>query len=322
MKKKILLIFLCLGLLITTGCGKIPKLQNGEELVAKVNGHEISAEELYKEMKKHSGVVVLVNLIDNFIADKEIPTDDDIKQYAESRLEQIKLQYQQMGEDFLTTLKSSGIKNEEEFKKILISDYKRTKIVEKHLREKLTEKEIKKYYDEEIFGAMTAKHILIKPETIAGMSDSQIKDAENKALEKAKEVIDKLNKGAKFEDLVKEYSDDTGSVDEGGLISDFTKDKVAKEFWDATYKLKNNEYTKTPVKSTFGYHIILKVSAKDKPKLDDVKDEIEEILVSQKLENDQNLQLKVWAEIRKKYNLEITDTDMKDYYDNSIKLIK
>ena len=56
--------------------------------------------------------------------------------------------------------------------------------------------------------------------------------------------------------------------------------------------------------------------------MDDVKDEIEEILVSQKLENDQNLQLKVWAEIRKKYNLEITDTDMKDYYDNSIKLIK
>ena len=119
MKKKILLIFLCLGLLITTGCGKIPKLQNGEELVAKVNGHEISAEELYKEMKKHSGVVVLVNLIDDFIADKEIPTDDDIKQYAESRLEQIKLQYQQMGEDFLNHFKSSGIKNEEEFKRFL-----------------------------------------------------------------------------------------------------------------------------------------------------------------------------------------------------------
>ena len=41
--------------------------------------------------------------------------------------------------------------------------------------------------------------------------------------------------------FIKEYSDDTGSVDEGGLISDFTKDKVVKEFWDATYKLKNNE---------------------------------------------------------------------------------
>ena len=113
MKKKLLLTFLSIGLLLTTGCGKIPKLQNGEELVAKIDGKEISAEELYKEMKKQSGVSALIDLIDEYIANKEIPTDDDIKQYADSKLEQIKLQYQQMGEDFNATLRSAGYKNEE-----------------------------------------------------------------------------------------------------------------------------------------------------------------------------------------------------------------
>lgn len=322
MKKKLLLTFLSIGLLLTTGCGKIPKLQNGEELVAKIDGKEISAEELYKEMKKQSGVSALIDLIDEYIANKEIPTDDDIKQYADSKLEQIKLQYQQMGEDFNATLRSAGYKNEDELKKVFIADYKRNKLVENYLKDKLTNDEIKKYYDEEIFGAITAKHILIKPQTTTVMTEDQIKEAEQKALEKAKELIERLKKGEKFEDLAKEFSDDTGSAEDGGLISDFTKDEVVKEFWDAAYSLKDNEYTTTPVKSTYGYHIILRVSAKAKPSLEEVKDKVQDALINKKHQEGENLTLKVLSEIRKKYNLDIIDSDIKDYYDSYIKVLK
>ena len=46
---------------------------------------------------------------------------------------------------------------------------------------------------------------------------------------------------------------------------------MVSEFEDAAYKLKVNEYTKEPVKTTYGYHIILKTGEKEKPKLKKVK---------------------------------------------------
>jgi foldase protein PrsA len=307
---------------MTTGCTKIPKLQNGEELVAKIDGKEISAEELYKEMKKQSGTSVLVNLIDSFIANKEIPTDDDIKQYAESQVEQLKLQYTQAGEDFEAALINAGYKNEEAFKDVIILDYKQNKIVDKYIKEGLTDKEIEKYYNEEIFGALTVKHILISPETTDSMSTEEKKEAEEKALEKAKNLIKELQDGAKFDDLAKEHSDDDGTKDEGGLFSSFTKSGVVPEFWDASYALANDEFTLEPVKSTYGYHIILKVSAKDRPTLEESKDTVMDALVNKKRQDDTNINMKIWTEIRKKYNFDIVDTDIKENYENNVKQLE
>lgn len=322
MKKRLLYVFLCIGLFMTTGCGKIPKLQNGQEVVAKIDGKEISAEELYKEMKKQAGTNIMVNLIDSFIANKEVATDDDVKAYADSQLEQLKLQYEQAGEDFTAALVSAGYKNENAFKDVIILDYKKNKVVENYIKSKLTDKEIEKYYNDEIFGELTVKHILIKPVTTDSMTSDEIATAEKAALEKAKNLVTQLQGGANFEDLAKANSDDDGTKDEGGLFASFTKDSVVEEFWDASYKLKNGEYTTTPVKSTYGYHIILKVSAKDKPELSEVKDTVMDKMFTQKQTEDQDLSVKTWAEIRKQYNLNIVDSDIKDSYDGNIKQLK
>lgn len=322
MKKRLLYACLCVGLLMTTGCGKIPKLQNGQEVVAKIDGKEISVEELYKEMKKQTGTSVMINLIDSYIANKEIPTDDDVKQYAESQLEQLKLQYQQSGEDFEVALVSAGYKNEDAFKEVIIQDFKKNKVVENYVKGKLTDKEIEEYYNTEIFGELTVKHILIKPETTDSMTTEEKTKAEEKALETAKGLVTQLQGGAKFDDLAKANSDDEGTKDEGGLFAGFTKDGVVAEFWDASYKLKDGEYTLTPIKSTYGYHVILRVSAKAKPKLADVKDTVKDKLFSKKQTADTDLNMKIWDEVRNKYNLDIVDSDIKDSYNSSIKQLK
>ena len=84
------------------------------------------------------------------------------------------------------------------------------------------------------------------------------------ALNKAKEVIKKLNDGADFAKLAKEYSSDSSNASKGGDLGYFNTGDMAEEFETAAYKLKLNEYTKEPVKTKFGYHIILKTGEKGK----------------------------------------------------------
>lgn len=314
MKKKVLILCLCTSLLAVTGCGKIPKLSNGEEIVAKIDGKDITANDIYKELKKSGGTSSVVNMIDAFIADKEIADDDTAKATAEVQLKTIKDQY---GDNFKSALLSAGYSNEEEFLKDLILEYKKNKVVEKYLAEKLTDDDIKKYYDEQVFGDITAKHILIKPVTTSDMTDEQKTAAENEARDKASALITRLANGEDFATLAKENSDDEGTAKDGGELT-FSKDQVVSEFWTASAALKDGEYTTTPVKSTYGYHVILRVSQKEKPSLDDKKDDIIDKLVSKQLTDDTRLSMKTWVDIRKKYNLEIIDSDIKANYDNTV----
>lgn len=71
----------------------------------------------------------------------------------------------------------------------------------------------------------------------------------------AKAIIAKLDKGEKFADLAKQ-SKDPGSKDKGGDLGWNTPNAYVKAFSDAMVKLKKGEYTKTPVKSDFGFHVI------------------------------------------------------------------
>ncbi|MBK9710355.1 MAG: peptidylprolyl isomerase [Kouleothrix sp.] len=82
----------------------------------------------------------------------------------------------------------------------------------------------------------------------------------------ANTVIDRLNKGEKFEDLAKELSTDPGSKDNGGLYENVQQGQMVAEFDKATFEdLKPGETTKTPVKTQFGYHIIRLISRSEGP---------------------------------------------------------
>ncbi len=320
MKTKVLIGILGISLLLT-GCGEVSKLKNGEEVVAKLDGKTITADDLYKELKSKGGSSILVNLIDQFIADKELETTDEMKQNAESDYNTYKTQYESYGQDFDEVLKSSGYADKQEFIDELILSEKKEELAKKYLKEEITDNEINAEYQNNIFGEMTVRHILISPDTTDDMTEEEKETKEEEAKKKAEDLIKQLDQGADFATLAKENSDDEGSKEDGGLVSDFTKDSVVESFWNASMNLKDGEYTKEPVESDYGYHIILRVSQKEKPKLEDVKDDILTDLADQKLQEDYTLIDKTWVTIRKKYKLNIEDSELKDGYQEIINSI-
>lgn len=321
-KKKLLIGLISLGVLATTGCGKIPKLENGEEVVASLDGKNFTANDLYNELKKQGGSSVLVNMIDTFITNQEITDSKEAKEYAASLIKQYKLSYEQNGADFEAALISNGYANEDEFKEVIATDYKKSEIAKKYIKADITNDELKDYYDNHISDELSVKHILIAPEVSDDATDEEKTNAENAALEKTKNLIEQLNNGADFDTLAKENSSDDATKDNGGVINNVVKEGYVTEFWNAAYALENGKYTTEPVKTQYGYHIIYKVSHTEKKSLDEMKDTLYNKIVSEKISNDSSLEQKTWVKIREKYNLSINDSTIDSTYKSSIKSLE
>lgn len=317
MKKKLICILAVL--LLVTSCGKVPKLKNGDEAVVTMKDGDISVEKLYSEMKEKYALDMLITKIDTAILNNVYKTDDEEKNYIDKQLETIKYYYEtyykSQYKSFQEYLTQNGVESEDELKENIRLTYKRNKAVKDYVKSIITDKEIEKYYDEEIFGDISASHILIKPEYDKNASDEEKKEAEKKALKEAKEVIAKLKKGEDFAELAKEYSDDSSNSKSGGKLADFNHGQMVEAFEDAAKELKVGSYTTTPVKTEFGYHIILKTAQKDKPSLKEVKDDIISDLTDEKLKDDSTLEVTALVELRKKHKVEIQDKDIKKLYE-------
>ena len=317
MKKKLICILAVL--LLVTSCGKVPKLKNGDEAVVTMKDGDISVEKLYSEMKEKYALDMLITKIDTAILNNVYKTDDEEKNYIDKQLETIKYYYEtyykSQYKSFQEYLTQNGVESEDELKENIRLTYKRNKAVKDYVKSIITDKEIEKYYDEEIFGDISASHILIKPEYDKNASDEEKKEAEKKALKEAKEVIAKLKKEEDFAELAKEYSDDSSNSKSGGKLADFNHGQMVEAFEDAAKELKVGSYTTTPVKTEFGYHIILKTAQKDKPALKEVKDDIISNLTDEKLKDDSTLEVTALVELRKKHKVEIQDKDIKKLYE-------
>ncbi len=110
-------------------------------------------------------------------------------------------------------------------------------------------------------------------------------DGESAALDKLKKIQQKLAKGDDFGKLAQEFSDDIGSARQGGDLGYFGRGVMDKAFEDAVFSLKKGEIS-GPVRSRFGYHLIkLDDIRKAKvAKLEDVKESIRHDLQVQQAE--------------------------------------
>ncbi len=116
--------------------------------------------------------------------------------------------------------------------------------LEKQMRDKVTDGAIRQLYNQyknSFKGEkeIKAKHILVDSEA------------------KAKEVIAKLKEEGDFDKLAKEYSKEPAD------LGYFTKDMMVPEFANAAFGLKKGQYSKKPVKTQFGYHVILVEDIRD-----------------------------------------------------------
>ena len=182
---------------------RIATLKDGTQPIAHVNGDTITADDLYTDMKKMYSVKILLNKIDDMILVEKYPEDKDMTTEVNDTAEYYYSMYEQYQniskEQFLT---ENGFANEEEFLEALKLDYRRNKYFDSYVEGLIDEKDIEKYYEDDVFGDVDSKHILVK---IDNNSDDGLSDAEAKKL--ANEIIKKLNDGKKWDEVIEEYKD-------------------------------------------------------------------------------------------------------------------
>lgn len=326
MKKKIIYgITTVLAISLLTGCGAA-KLKNGEELVAKVDNYKISADDLYSEMKEKYAVKTLIDNIDHQLLDTTYKTDETETKAIENQIEEIKKTYGSNDQIFEQIIKQVyNVESVDELKSMLSLDYKRDLAIKDYVKEKVvTDEEVTTYYDTKVIGDVKASHILIKSNAKDSDSEETKTKKENEAKKKAEEIIKKLDNGEDFAKLAKKYSDDKGTASKGGNLGYLNMDDDFEEnFVSAAAALKKGAYSKEPVKTKYGYEIILKVDEKDKKKKDDLESTIRQTLADEKIKEDSSTttyykRLRDWRESK---GLKFEDKELKKMYDKYMKTL-
>ena len=166
----------------------------------------------------------------------------------------------------------------------------------KHVVDAVTPDEVKARYEAEIAkiepqDEVRARHILVKTE------------------DEAKAVIADLDGGKDFVELAKEKSTDPNKS-EGGDLGFFGKGRMVPEFEAVAFTLEPGTYTKEPVRTQFGFHVI-KVEEKRKqqpPALEQVEGQVRQIVMRDKY-------VELLEKAKADAGVEIADPELKKAYD-------
>ena len=170
--------------------------------------------------------------------------------------------------------RAEGVDQTEDFKRqqqFLADRVLHQATIDSAIAGKITDEDIKARYDKEVAGRpaeeeVKARHILVKTE------------------DEAKKLIAELDGGAKFEDLAAKHTTDPSGKDSGGDLGYFGAGMMVPEFEKAAMETAVGDYTKVPVQTQFGFHII-KVEdkrAKAAPPLEQVKDQVKSLLLRER----------------------------------------
>lgn len=277
--KKAMLALAATSVIALSACGTSSSSSSDKVVTSKAG--DITKEDFYTQMKQQYGKQVLNNMVMEKVLIKNYKVED---KDVDKKFDEMKKQY---GDQFDTLLKQQGIK-EETIKNGVRAQLAQEKAIEKTI----TDKELKDNYKPEI----KASHILVKDEATA------------------KKVKEELGQGKSFEELAKQYSEDTGSKEKGGDLGFFGPGKMVKEFEDAAYKLKKDEVSE-PVKSQFGYHIIKVTDIKEPEKsFEQSKADIKKEIVQKKVQDAEFMNELMTKEI-KKADVKVDDKDLKDLFE-------
>lgn len=279
------------ALLVTGACGQ--KKETGGDVVATYKGGKVTKKEMetfvnttnffYPQFASAGGspefqdymlkqIVTLKVLTGRATSESKKETEDKVKE----QMKQMEDYFNSQGKDALDKQLSQA-----KITKKDVEDYMRNNIlVITDMDKKVTEQQLKDDYDKKLkedphaFDVASVSHILVglkDPSDQTGQKDLRTKE---EALKRAQEAKQKIDNGADFAAVAKEYSDDPGSKDNGGK---YENEKLATTQWDPAFKQAaiNQPVGKVgdPFESSFGYHI-MKVDKRDAEAFDTVKNDL------------------------------------------------
>ena len=263
---------------------------NESEMIASVEGEEITEAELNESLTSQYGEEVLNTLIADKIIELEAEklemsvTDEEIA----AEYEDYTAQYG--GEEAFLEVISSYNMDVEDIKKDIKLYLLTLKVMEDYVG--MTDEDVKTYFEENkaTYGQaaqVEASHILVEDEATA------------------KEVIEKINAGGDFAELAKEYSTDTTTKEDGGSLGTFGKGEMEEAFENAAFALEIGAISE-PVETSYGFHVI-KVTDKTEEK-EAVFEEVKEIVSDDLLDSKE--QYSTWlTEKMEEYKIENKLTD-------------
>ena len=301
--KKSLLVLACIVLL--AGCGKDVKLKNGENAIVTLKDGAISSDDYYKELKKANSAQVLMNMIDKKLLDSLYETDSEEKQYVKQQVKQAEAAAAKAGTTLEVYLNYYyGLTSKSAFEEYLSLSYKRDLWTNDYAKETVTDKQIQEYYDNEVVGDIEASHILISVDVKSDATDEEKTKAQNEALDKAKEIIKKLDNGEDFATLAKDNSKDEATAKNGGSLGKVNSDDVVSE---------------EPVKSTYGYHILYRKSQDKKPELDEKEKTTITEKIATEIADESGFYVKALKALREKNNMKIVDSNLEKSFEELMK---
>ncbi|KUO58340.1 MAG: hypothetical protein APF80_15160 [Alphaproteobacteria bacterium BRH_c36] len=169
---------------------------------------------------------------------------------------------------------------------------KRETYFENKIKASVSEAAAKTFFEDRVKGMkpeeeVKARHILVETEP------------------EARDIKEKLARGADFAELAKEFSKDPGTKDNGGLLGFFSRGQMVPQFEEAAFSADLNEVSE-PVQSRFGWHLILVEEKREKPlpTFDEVKERILNGMIHQKAQA-------VAQELRSGAKIDYLDADIK-----------
>lgn len=260
----------------------MPALAQDEGVAATVNGDKI----LTKDVDK---AVEALNLSGQSVSDlKPDERAAVLKQLKPEVLNQI------INEKLLEeAVAKSKVEEGAEYKKrldVLKVQLARQVYLEEQIKDKISDKQVKAEYDKFVKQnkgkvEVRARHILVPSE------------------EEAVQVIKDLDGGADFAELAQKRSSDPSSS-RGGELGYFVKEEMVPEFSNEAFSIKKGGYSKKPVKTQFGWHVVKVEDKRDRPvpKLEQVQEAIRQQLGNQALQQ-------LTADLRAKADIKITGED-------------
>lgn len=209
----------------------------------------------------------LVDYITKDATERGQQVDDNLHKVIIDRLISNELLYQEAQRLNLDKQPDYVAKEELTRKELLVNTYLQDYLKKHPISEADTKAAYEKYKAELGDKEYSARHVLVSTEA------------------EAKNIIAQLDKGADFATLAKEKSKDTGSKEKGGDLGWFALDGMVKQFSEAVGKLQKGSYSKTPVQTQFGWHVIKLEDTRpmQPPAYDKVKSGLEKQLQQQQL---------------------------------------